>query len=128
MLTGTKKREHITPVLASLHWLPVHYRIQYKMALMVFKALNGQAPAYVEDMLCIYVPSRSLRSASQSLLIVPWSRLKQKGDHAFAVAAPRLWNGLPSDIRHASSVTVFKTKLKTQNLKLNFYRLAFSSH
>ena len=79
MLTGMKKREHIAPVLASLHEIPVHYRIQYKMALVVFKALNGHAPASVVDMLCMYASSRSLRSASQSLLPVPRSRLKQKG-------------------------------------------------
>ena len=44
MLTGTKKREHITPVLAQLHWLPVKYRIDFKILLFVFKAVNGSAP------------------------------------------------------------------------------------
>ena len=41
-LTGTKKREHITPVLSSLHWLPVRYRVDFKIILFVFKSLNGQ--------------------------------------------------------------------------------------
>lgn len=44
LLTGTRKREHITPVLASLHWLPVSFRINFKILLMVFKCLNGLAP------------------------------------------------------------------------------------
>ncbi|KAL0964863.1 hypothetical protein UPYG_G00330070, partial [Umbra pygmaea] len=35
LLTNTKKHEHITPVLASLHWLPVQSRIQFKILLMV---------------------------------------------------------------------------------------------
>ncbi|KAF7648774.1 hypothetical protein LDENG_00152180, partial [Lucifuga dentata] len=33
LLTKTKKREHITPVLATLHWLPVSYRIDFKVLL-----------------------------------------------------------------------------------------------
>ena len=51
MLTGTNKFEHITPVLASLHWLPVHFRIQFKTLLIVFEALNGQAPSYMTDLI-----------------------------------------------------------------------------
>lgn len=47
LLTGTKKREHITPVLASLHWLPVRFRIDFKILLLVFKILNGMAPPYL---------------------------------------------------------------------------------
>ncbi len=43
LLTGAKKHDHITPILASLHWLPVSFRIQFKILLIVFKALNGQA-------------------------------------------------------------------------------------
>lgn len=50
LLTGTRKREHITPILAALHQLPFKYRIQYKVARTVFKALNGLAPIYVVDM------------------------------------------------------------------------------
>ena len=44
LITGTKKSEHITLVLKSLHWLPVHYRIQFKIICLVFKARHGQAP------------------------------------------------------------------------------------
>ncbi len=40
-LTRTKKREIITPVLVSLHWLPVEFRIEFKIVLMVYKALHG---------------------------------------------------------------------------------------
>ena len=47
VLTRTKKREHITPVLASLHWLPVKSRIEFKILLLTFKALNNMAPSYL---------------------------------------------------------------------------------
>ncbi len=118
LLTGAKKHDHITPILASLHWLPVSFRIQFKILLIVFKALNGQAPSYISDL--ISFKSKPLRSANKALLYVPRSRLQFKGDRAFAVAAPRLWNQLPPDIKSAPSISVFKSRLKT-----HLYSMAF---
>lgn len=54
LLTGTRKRDHISPILASLHWLPVKYRIEFKVLLFIFKALHGLAPHYISDLLCPY--------------------------------------------------------------------------
>ena len=119
-LTGTKRSDHITPVLAVLHWLPVSFRIDFKILLLVFKALHGLAPAYIVDMLTPYEPDRSLRSSGRALLHVPKTRLLTRGDRAFAARAPRLWNALPGDLRQADSVSSFKSLLKT-----HFYRLAF---
>ncbi|XP_061086404.1 uncharacterized protein LOC133121220 [Conger conger] len=68
LLTGKKKREHITPALTSLHWLPVRYRINLKILLFVFKAMNGLAPTYLSELLNMYTPARSLRSCNQQLL------------------------------------------------------------
>ena len=77
LLTGTKRYQHITPVLASLHWLPVRQRIDFKIALLVFKCLNGQAPSYLCELLSIRKPARTLRSSSELLLDVPRTKLKQ---------------------------------------------------
>ncbi len=104
LLTGTKKYEHITPVLASLHWLPVRFRIEFKILLIVFKILHGLAPAYLSEHLHVHTPVRALRSSNQVLLDVPRARLKNKGDRAFSVVAPNLWNSLPVQIRTAQSV------------------------
>ena len=90
LLTGTKKREHITPVLASLHWLPVKYRIDFKILLFVFKALNGLALAYISNVFSPYSMLRPFRSPDQLLLSVPCSRSKSKSDQAFSITAPRL--------------------------------------
>lgn len=54
LLTGTKKREHISPVLVSLHWLPVKYHIQFKALLFVSKGLHGLAPPYISDLLSFH--------------------------------------------------------------------------
>lgn len=123
MLTGSKKRDHITPVLCSLHWLPVAFRIDFKILLLVFKALNGTAPPYLAELLSIYRPRRSLRSADLMLLDVPRHRLKTRGERAFAVAAPRLWNSLPPHIRFSTSLGTFKTALKTHLFSLAFSKV-----
>ena len=44
LLTGLRKYDHITPVLSDLHWLPVKDRIEFKIILLTFKAIHGQAP------------------------------------------------------------------------------------
>ncbi len=94
--------------------------IQLNILLIVFKPLNGQAPAYISDLISFKSTSKPLRSANKALLYVPRSRLKFKGDRAFAVAAPRLWNQLPPDIKSAPSISVFKSRLKT-----HLYSMAF---
>lgn len=122
LLTGSRRREHISPILASLHWLPVSFRIDFKILLFAYKSLNGLAPTYLSDLLQPHVPLRSLRSADQLLLVVPRSRLKHRGDRAFAVVAPKLWNELPLHVRLAPTLPVFKSRLKT-----HLYSLAFNA-
>ncbi len=120
-LTGVRKREHITPILMPLNWLPVRYRVEFKMLLFVFKSLNGLAPSYLSDLVNVNKSARCLRSSDSITLSYPRSRLKLKGDHAFAVAGPGLWNSLLSVIS-ASSVYDFKSKLQS-----NLFTLAFKS-
>ena len=113
LLTKTKKHDHITPILATLHWLPVVFRVDFKILLLAFKAQNGLAPKYISDLLHPYTPPRSLRSSGEAVLVVPKSRLATKGDRAFAIYAPRLWNALPIEIRKTNNLTAFKSLLKT---------------
>ncbi|XP_076607191.1 uncharacterized protein LOC143333136 [Chaetodon auriga] len=56
VLTNTRKMDHITPVLRSLHWLPVSQRIDFKILLLVYKALNGVGPKYILDLLHMKYP------------------------------------------------------------------------
>lgn len=74
--TGVKKYEHITPTLMSKLWLPVRYRIEFKILLMVCKSLNGLAPAYLTDLLLEHGSGRSLRSSNQGLLLFSRTKLK----------------------------------------------------
>ena len=117
IVTRTKKREHITPILRDLHWLPVAKRIEFKVLLMAFKSQTGLAPGYISELLQPYEPPRALRSLDLSLLKMPRSRTKTYGDRSFVVCAPSLWNKLPHDLRRATDVDSFKGSLKTHLFK-----------
>ncbi len=71
VLTRTRKYEHISPVLSTLHWLPTKHRIDFKILLITYKALNGLAPHYLSELLSHYSPSRPLRSQNSGHLIIP---------------------------------------------------------
>ena len=106
---------HITPILIALHWLPIKYRVEFKIALLVYKALNNMAPIYISELL---IPKPScerwtLRSDDQGLLHIPKTNCKTLGDRSFAYAAPQLWNSLPLNVRNCDSILVFKKRLKT---------------
>ena len=96
----------------SLHWLPVEFRSQYKLLLYVYKALNDLAPLYLKELVTPYKPARSLCSESAFLLQVPKTRTKTYGEHRFDKAVATLWNALPSNLRLAKSVDIFKHGLK----------------
>ena len=115
LISRRKKHESITPVLISLHWLPVQYRGKYKILMYVFKALHGKAPRYLEELfLTIYQPTRALRSENQSLLKPPSDALTRTyGDRRLDTAAATLWNNLPNSLRNIQSVDSFKKDLKT---------------
>ena len=71
IITQTGKFQHITPVLVEFHWLPVSYRIVFKILLTVYKSLNGQAPCYLQNLLKYSRHSRTLRSGTMEFLFQP---------------------------------------------------------
>ncbi len=68
------KRAHVTPLFISLHWLPVAARIKFKTLMLAYRTATGSAPSYFHSLTTIYIPSRSLRSASERHLVVPSQR------------------------------------------------------
>ena len=112
------KKNHASPLLRQLHWLPVRDRITFKVMLYVFKCLAGTGPEYLSSCLELYNPTREgLRSASDATrLTVPIIRgwtFKSAADKTFTYTAPNIWNKLPSSVRSAKSVSVFKKGLKS---------------
>ena len=100
-------RQSITAVLRHLHWLPVKWRINYKIVVLVFRALHGLAPAYVSTLITPYKPRRALISAGSAQLCVPRHNLERYGRRSFSCAGPVLWNSLPEDMRLADSLHSF---------------------
>ena len=115
IVTCEKCACHITPIFfggGGLHWLPVLYRVQFKVLLHVYRALHGMSPAYISELLHSYTPGRCLRSADSYLLQVPRTKTKW-GDRAFSKAGPSLWNDLPLRVTASPSLSIFKNHLKT---------------
>ena len=117
LICSRPRSSRITPLLRDLHWLPIRQRISFKILLIVYKALIGQAPSYIAELLPLksYKHTHNLRSAKDTLLLqIPTCKTKiTLGDRAFACAAPKLWNNLPLEIRTSPTVETFKTRLKT---------------
>ena len=84
------------PLLKSLHWLPVHYRIIFKNFTVAYQALSSTQPAYVNFMLTPATNPRQLRSTSSNLLYILGVKMTA-GTRAFLVAAPAMWNLLSAN-------------------------------
>ena len=117
------KRDHITPLLVQLHWLPVQARITYKIATLAYKHFQGTLPSYLSSSVQTRTLSRSLRSGQEKLLVVPpvkITRTKTYGERSFTYQAPAIWNNLPQTIRNAPTLTSFKSRLKTHLFRLSY--------
>ena len=106
----TGSRTSSTPLLHQLHWLPIDYRIRYKISTLTYKIL--QQPAYLQPLLSRYIPSRSLRSGEQMQLIIPRTNTGI-GARSFSVAAPTIWNSLPLNVRDVATLGTLQSHLKT---------------
>jgi len=116
LTVGAQLHDHITPLLADLHWLRIPERIQYKLYVLVFNCVHESAPSYLQEVIRPVEniePRRRLRSASSADLTMPATRRSTLGDRAFVVAGPRACNTLPEAIRRCSSPDIFKRSLKT---------------
>ena len=118
LICNESKYCHITPLLADLHvhWLPVKFRIEFKILLIVFKIFRGLTPSYLSFLIISEPVSKyNLRSSNDSTLL-SYPNIKPKatlGERAFVFTALKLWNALPRLIRESTSVDSFKRKLKT---------------
>ena len=121
LILRISKREHISPHLASLHWLPIDSRIKYKLACICYNSLSTNSPPYLSDLLTVYTASHQLRSCSDnSVLRRPSVRTVSYGQRSFAYSAPSAWNALPQQVRSSDSVSTFRSRTKT-----HLFRLAY---
>ena len=114
-------RDHITPTLQQLHWLPIRARIAFKICLLMYHIHSGTSPSYMASMVtpCSVFNTRGLRSSTRGDFTVLRTNRKF-GNRAFSVSGPLEWNSLPASVRQCISVAQFKTKLKTHLFTLHY--------
>ena len=123
LIFSANKYDHVSSLIRDLHWLLAPQRIDYNIAVLVYRCLHGLAPARLSaDLLSIkHLPSRQrLRSWSSDTLAVPTSNQSTVGDRPFPIVAARVWNTLSPDVRSFSSLSTFTRRLKTDLFSRSF--------
>ena len=129
IFTRKYERSGVMQSLKYLHWLPVKWQIDYKIAVSTYKLNTTGQPQY----LCFrierysYTLRRSLRHVAAThnslRLVVPANRTVIR-TRTFRSAAPDIWNKLPDDIIKSPSLLSFQNKLKTHYFLVAFqYRI-----
>ena len=117
LVVDAGKRQHMTPILKDLHWLPVKERILYKIGILTFRCVRGTGPDYLAEMftrVSDVAGHAGLRSAVRGDFVIPRTNTATFGPRSFRVSGPTFWNKLPLDMRDQNiSYQQFKSKLKT---------------
>ena len=119
-----KKRDHITPYLFKLHFLPVKFRIQYKICLFAYKIVNGLSPDYLVDEFEMFRPTTNIqlrKCQGRDEDVFKLGPLKSTVNSLFSKLALQ-WNNLPYEVRISESIPKFKSKLKT-----HFFKIAYAN-
>ncbi len=121
LIFNEPKRTHVTPLFINLHWLPIAAQcIKFKALMFAYRTTSGSAPLYLNSLLQTYMPSRSLRSASERRITVPSQserritvpsqRDTKSLSQTFTLTVPIWW---PAQLNPSSWIlTVFKKRLK----------------
>ena len=117
LLYFTRCRDHITPVLQQLHWLPVQRRVEFKIACLVHQSLALRAPTYTCLQTFILPPSMVAISAHLDIDHSLFHGREPPSVTSFTVAGPRLWNSLPATLRQITSYGQFRRHLKTHSFR-----------
>ena len=110
-----------TELLKQLHWLPIEWRIRFKLATSTYKTLHIGHPPYLTDLLQYHKSSVSTRSSTNQLLAIPRHNLSF-GFRSFRVSALRIWISLTPQIRQCQTLATFRCHLKT-----HYFQSAFSA-
>jgi len=105
------RRSHVSPLLRTLHWLPIQQRIYYKLPLLTFKVRSTSTPSYMRLLIQDREHGHNLRSTTTALRQPFTTTTFAK--RAFRCSAPAGWNSLPKTVLNSDSLAVFKFRLKT---------------
>ena len=119
LILRRNRRSSATMMLHELHWLPIKKRVMYKLVLMVYKSQQDMVPDYIAAHLLDYTPSRFFLRSSEDKQLVVIKTHSHSGDISFQVAAAKLWNAAPFQLKSIQNIDSFKSKLKTCLFMLN---------
>ena len=112
ILTGTRKYDHITPVLKELKWLSVPATLALNDAVLTFKCLRGLAPHYLSSRFYTRASVHGRNTRNKNKLDIPAFHTAA-GQRSFLYRAVKCWNTLPDDITECKSLQNFKSKAKS---------------
>ena len=111
-----KRMQHITEYIKMAHFLPVKFRIQYKLCLIVHKITNGLCPEYLKDMIYLRQPTQNFTRSQHDD-----RKLSEKDcSNDISDKMVKYWNALPYNIRCISKTETFKKHLKTHYFDIAF--------
>ena len=113
---NAKKRTPTSKLLKEAHFLPVEYRIKFKLCMLAHKSLIGESPGYIQEELKLYKPTRPLRVGRDVLSIV--TEKLQKDTISSKIAEE--WNKLPFTLQATLQTKTFSKLLKTYFFKESF--------
>ena len=115
-----RNSDHITPAVVHLHWLPIKYRVVFKLAILTYKTLQSHQPRYLYDLIASdNQPVRSLRSSTQNRL--PFNILRTvTSSRPFRHSSVAVWNNLAQNIRDSNSLITFRSKLESHLFSASF--------
>ena len=115
------KFNHVSSSMQDLHSLKIPYQIQFKVACIMFKCINGQSPKYLTDLLPSKQKTQQLCSSTSDRYPPILHRSSLAYNASFPAAGPRLWNSLPKNIRQQPFLDMFRSNLKTHLFKICYY-------
>jgi hypothetical protein len=121
LVTLSRKHDHITPILQELHWLPIRYRIMYKILLLTYKCIHGIAPISLRELIKEYIPARNSSiilatatfTCSSTSTIIMVSVLFLQLQLIFGMV-------YPLQVKNSNTCAQFKTTLKTHLFTIAF--------
>ena len=112
IVCNLQKFDHVTSSRQDLHWLKIPYQIQFKIACIMFKCINGQAPKYLTYLLPGKQKTQQLCSSTSDIYPSILHRSTLAYNASFPAAGLRLWNSLPKNIRTSTISRSVQIKLK----------------
>ena len=124
IVSGTRKFDHVTPILKQLRWLPVARQLEYRSAIMAFKCSAGYVPKYLSSKFSKRLEISQRKTRNCDNLNIPFCKFST-GQRSFHYRTIKLWNALEANLKNVDSLNSFKRQLKSYLLKQFLNRYSF---